>query len=101
MILPGGRSYNTPQPDIRHHGRRVVASDPKSNPAAGGPADERAKMMRVLVPAAAVAVVVVLVAVIAGVTGRGERKMSDGSDGTSADPELKDAGPGVRYRDLR
>ena len=78
-----------------------MASDPKSNPAAGGPADERAKMMRVLVPAVAVAVVVVLVAVIAGVTGRGERKMSDGSDGTSADPELKDAGPGVRYRDLR
>jgi peptidylprolyl isomerase len=77
-----------------------VASDPKNTPAPGGPQDERAKMMRVLIPAGAIALVVIVVAVIASGFGSG-RKMSDGSDGSAEDPDLKEAAPGVKFRDLK
>jgi peptidylprolyl isomerase len=66
----------------------------------GQPGDERAKMMRVLIPAGGIALVVILVAVIASMSGN-EKKMSDGSNGTQDDPELKDIIPGVKYRDLK
>ena len=61
---------------------------------------ERAKMLRVLIPAGAVALVVVLVAVIASMSS-GARTMSDGSDGSAEDPELKELTGGVKYRDVR
>jgi peptidylprolyl isomerase len=76
-----------------------VAAEPnKKTP--GGPDAERAKMMRVLIPAGAIALVVILVAVIASVSGGG-RKMSDGSDGSAEDPGLKEISPGVKIRDLK
>ena len=64
------------------------------------PDAERAKMMRVLIPAGGIALVLILVAVIAGMTGGKGRKMSDGSDGTADDPGLKEIVGGVKYRDL-
>jgi peptidylprolyl isomerase len=76
-----------------------VAAEPnKKTP--GGSNAERAKMMRVLIPAGAIALVVVLVAVIASMSS-GVRKMSDGSDGSAEDPGLKEIVPGVRSRDLK
>lgn len=74
-------------------------ADPKKNPQSAGEPD-RKQMMRVLVPAGAIAVVVVLVAVVASTTGGG-RKMSDGSNGSADDPDLKEAAAGVKYRDLK
>src|SRR5262245_27943742 len=74
-----------------------MASDPKNNPP-GTP--DRAQLMRVLVPAGAIAVVVIRVAVIASLSGS-TRKMSDGSDGSAEDPDLKEVVPGVRIRDLK
>jgi peptidylprolyl isomerase len=62
---------------------------------------DKAKLRQILVPAAAVAGVVVLVAVVAMVSGAGGRTMSDGSDGSADDPNLKEASRGVRYRDLK
>lgn len=68
----------------------------------GDPNADRKKMMRVLIPAGAIALVVVLVAVIASLSGGGGgRAMSDGSDGTADDPGLKEITSGVKYRDLR
>jgi len=75
-----------------------VASDP--NTPAGSPQDERAKMMRVLIPAGAIALIVVVVAVIASGFGGG-RKMSDGSDGSTDDPGLREVAAGVKVRDLK
>ncbi len=75
-----------------------MAAEPNKN-APGGARAERAKMMRVLIPAGAIALVVVLVAVIASVSGTG-LKMSDGSDGTAEDPDLKEVTSGVKFRDV-
>jgi peptidylprolyl isomerase len=76
-----------------------MAMDPKKNPAPGNP--DRAKMMRVLIPAGLIALVVILVAVIASISSGSGRKMSDGSDGTADDPDLKEVIAGVKIRDLK
>jgi peptidylprolyl isomerase len=76
-----------------------VAAEPNKNKP-GGPNEERAKMMRVLLPAGGIAVIIILVAVIASLSGGG-RKMSDGSDGSANDPGLKEIANGVKYRDLK
>lgn len=75
-----------------------MAAEPNKN-APSGANTERAKMMRVLIPAGAIALVVILVAVIASLSGAG-MKMSDGSDGTADDPDLKEVTSGVKVRDL-
>ncbi len=77
-----------------------MASDPKQNPQAKPGEPDRAQLMRVLVPAGAIAVVVIVVAVVASMTG-GVRKMSDGSDGSADDPGLKEVSAGVKIRDLK
>jgi peptidylprolyl isomerase len=76
----------------------VTAEPNKKVPGAAN--SERAKMLRVLIPAGAIALVVVLVAVIASMSG-GARTMSDGSDGTAEDPDLKEATSGVKIRDIK
>lgn len=75
-----------------------MAEPIKNSP--GKPDDERAKMMRVLIPAGGIALLVILVAVIASISG-GARKMSDGSDGSVDDSNLKEVATGVKYRDLK
>jgi peptidylprolyl isomerase len=62
---------------------------------------DKAQLKRYLVPAGAVAIVVVLVGLVVALSGAVARKMSDGSDGTANDPDLKDLTPGVRYRDVK
>ena len=62
---------------------------------------DKNKLKRILVPAVAVAGVVVLVALVAIVSGANDRKMSDGSDGTADDPNLKPLTEGVKYRDIK
>ena len=79
-----------------------MAAEPnKNNPGAAN--SERAKMMRVLIPAGAIALVVVLVAVIASLTGSGGGKKMpfDGSDGTVDDPGLRELTSGIKIRDLK
>jgi peptidylprolyl isomerase len=71
----------------------------KDNTPAGQ--SDRAKMMRVLIPALAVGAIVILVAVITGMSDGSSHKMSDGSNGNVDDPGLKDLMPGVKYRDLK
>jgi peptidylprolyl isomerase len=60
----------------------------------------KAEAKKYLVPAAAVAAVVVLAGLVTVVSGS-TRKMSDGSDGTAADPGLKEVSPGVKIRDIK
>jgi peptidylprolyl isomerase len=62
---------------------------------------DRAKMKLYLVPAAAVAAILVLAGLVVYVSGSEVRKMSDGSNGTADDPDLKEATPGVKYRDIK
>jgi peptidylprolyl isomerase len=76
-----------------------VGAEPNKK-AQGDPAAERAKMRRMLLAAGAIAIVVVLAAVVAGLSGGGI-KMSDGSNGTVDDPDLKEMVNGVRYRDIK
>jgi hypothetical protein len=100
-----------------------VAAEPNKNSPQGN--DDRAKMMRVLVPSVAIAVVVILVAVLAAVYeqppagekdkgGKGKggyppptggtdvTKLSDGSSPTAEDPGLQPLGAtGIKYRDLK
>jgi peptidylprolyl isomerase len=76
-----------------------MATDPRKNPSPGNP--EREKMMRVLIPAGAIILVVILVAVITSISSGSNRKMSDGSNGTENDPDLKEISAGVKYRDLK
>src|SRR5262245_4677121 len=61
MILHG-RSYNTQQPAMQIFRRRTVA-EPYRNPPTGPDAD-RAKMMRVLIPAGVIALVLIVAAVV-------------------------------------
>lgn len=75
-----------------------MASNPGHDRAPTG--NDAAKMKRVLIPTLAVGAIVMLVAVIVGMSDGG-RKMSDGSDGTAEDSNLKQLEPGVLYRDLR
>jgi peptidylprolyl isomerase len=77
-----------------------MASDPgKSNTPAGD--SDRAKMMRVLIPALAVGIIVILAAVIAGISDDATKKMSDGSNGAVDDPGLTEIESGVKYRDIK
>jgi peptidylprolyl isomerase len=62
---------------------------------------DKTKMKQYLVPALAVAAVVVLAGLVMVVSGNAGRKMSDGSNGSSDDPDLKEATAGVKYRDLK
>jgi peptidylprolyl isomerase len=62
---------------------------------------DRAKMKRYLVPAVGVAALVLLVALVAVVSNADARKMSDGSNGSADDPDLKELSNGVKYRDVR
>jgi peptidylprolyl isomerase len=77
-----------------------MASGPANNSTPAGDSD-RAKMLRVLIPTGVVLAIIVVVAVVAGLADAGGRAMSDGSDGTANDPELKELKPGVKYRDLK
>jgi peptidylprolyl isomerase len=61
---------------------------------------EGATMKGYLVPAVAAVAVVVLAGLVIYVSA-GERKMSDGSNGSADDPDLKEAEPGVKYRDIK
>jgi peptidylprolyl isomerase len=76
-----------------------MATDPKKNPAPDK--SEREKMMRVLIPAGAIVLVVILVAVITSISSGGSHRMSDGSNGSADDPDLKEIASGVKYRDLK
>jgi peptidylprolyl isomerase len=62
---------------------------------------DKAKMKQYLVPALAVAAVIVLAGLVISVSGGAGRKMSDGSNGSADDPGLKEATPGVKYRDIK
>jgi hypothetical protein len=101
-----------------------MPADPKNTtPPAGEPS--RQQMMRVLIPAGAIAVIVLLVAVLVASfdgdkggdgKGKGNTKGADGADVTSGpgqpmpydksnggtdDPDLKDIGGGMKIRDLK
>ncbi len=73
-------------------------ADPKKPVPASEP--DRKQMMRVLIPAVAIALVVVVAAIVASQMGGG-RKMADGSDGTVDDPNLKEITAGVKMRDIK
>jgi peptidylprolyl isomerase len=75
-----------------------MAGPNKNSPPAGEP--DRKQMMRVLIPAGIIALVVIVAAIVAAQMGGG-RKMSDGSDGSADDPDLKEVAPGVKIRDLK
>ena len=99
-----------------------MAAEPNKNKPGAADSD-RAKMMRVLIPAGAIAVIVILVAVLMAVyegnsapTDKGKKgkggyppptggtdvsKLSDGSLPTADDPQLKDIGGGLKMRDLK
>ena len=62
---------------------------------------DKSRMKQYLVPALGVAAVVVLVGLVISVSSGSSRKMSDGSNGSSDDSDLKEAAPGVKYRDLK
>jgi hypothetical protein len=102
-----------------------MSADPKKNPQSNEPSREQ--MMRVLIPAGAIAVIVILVAVLVafldnkpqgtgkdGKDGKGGyrpptggtdvSKMTDGSDPVGPDDGLKEVDPslpGLKYRDLQ
>ena len=60
-----------------------------------------ANLKQYIVPAVGAAAIIVLIGLVVAFSGASERKMSDGSDGTAADPDLKEITPGVKYRDLK
>lgn len=62
---------------------------------------DKEQMKKFLVPAVAVAGVVILAALVIFVSGGSARKMSDGSNGTADDADLKEIAPGVKFRDLK
>ena len=70
-----------------------------AEPNAGGL--DKAKLKQYLVPAVAVAAVVVLVGLVVFMSGDAARSMSDGSNGGVDDSGLKEAAPGVKYRDIK
>ncbi len=74
-----------------------------AEPAKGQPGGlDKQKMKQVLVPALAVAAIVVLVGLVVYVSdSAAPPKMSDGSNGTVDDADLKTLSDGVRYRDLK
>jgi peptidylprolyl isomerase len=62
---------------------------------------DRSKLKQYLVPAVGVAALVLLVGLVAVVSTADARKMSDGSNGSADDPDLKQITGGVKYRDLK
>ncbi|HVL12673.1 MAG TPA: FKBP-type peptidyl-prolyl cis-trans isomerase [Gemmata sp.] len=104
-----------------------MAADPKNTPRPGEPSREQ--MMRVLIPAGAIALIVILVAVLVAGFGDGDKpgaaknaggkppggyppptggtdvsKLSDGTEPIAEDGGLKDMNPnfpGLKYRDLK
>ena len=100
-----------------------MAADPTNTPRPGEPSREQ--MMRVLIPAGAIALIVILVAVlVAGfgdgdkpgdakngkgkggasaevISGPGQPMPFDQSNGGTEDPGLKDIGGGLKIRDLK
>ena len=62
---------------------------------------DKSTMKQFLGPAVALAAVVVLAGLVVLVSGGSSRSMSDGSNGSADDPELKEVTPGVRYRDIK
>lgn len=74
-----------------------------SVPGAPQPAGaSKEQMKQILVPALAVAGIVLLVGLVIYASGGvGSRKMSDGSDGSVEDPELKEISLGVKSRDVK
>lgn len=70
-----------------------------SGKGAGSEPDKK-KWLTILVPAAGVAALVILVAIV-GSVGGDDRKMSDGSNGSVDDPDLKEVSAGVKMRDLK
>lgn len=60
--------------------------------------DDRAAMKKILLPLGGVALLVVLVAVLASLSGGSGRAMSDGSNGTENDPDLRPISSGVQFR---
>jgi peptidylprolyl isomerase len=78
-----------------------MAVDRRPNPQPRPAEPDRTQLLRVLVPATAIAVLVVIVAVVASLSGGSGRAMSDGSDGTADDPDLKEIASGVKVRDLK
>jgi peptidylprolyl isomerase len=79
----------------------TVAAEPKNTPS-NSPDAERQKMRRMLLIAGSVGVVVILVTVIASLSsGTPTPKMSDGSDGSVDDPNLKEVAVGVKIREIK
>jgi peptidylprolyl isomerase len=68
---------------------------------AGEEGVDRSKLKQYLVPAVGVAAIVLLVGLVAVVSTADARKMSDGSNGSADDPDLKEVAGGVKYRDLK
>jgi peptidylprolyl isomerase len=64
-------------------------------------APDRAAMMKILLPAGAVALIVVLIAVLSSFSSNQGRPMSDGSNGSADDPDLRQVAAGLKVRDLR
>jgi peptidylprolyl isomerase len=61
----------------------------------------KSQMNQYLVPAVGVAAIIVLVGLVVAFSGSGERKMSDGSNGSANDPDLKEVSQGVQIRDIK
>jgi len=76
-----------------------MADSKPNTPPNNEPSPEQIK--KVLIPTLAIGVVIVLVAVITSLSGGSGQAMSDGSNGTAEDPDLKEITPGVKYRDLK
>jgi peptidylprolyl isomerase len=75
-----------------------VAVESKANSPGGSDAN-RKKMLRIAMVSGGIAFVLILVAVIVSVSGN-PLKMSDGSDGSANDPNLREVANGIKVRDL-
>jgi len=62
---------------------------------------DKATIKQFLAPAGALAAVIILAGLVVFVSGGDGRKMSDGSNGSTDDSDLKELTPGVRYRDVK
>lgn len=62
---------------------------------------DKNEMMQYLVPALAVGALIILVGLVVLTSGSAAPKMSDGSDGTENDPNLKEIATGLQFRDLK
>lgn len=61
----------------------------------------KSTMTQYLVPAVGVAAVIVLVGLVLSFSGADERRMSDGSNGSADDANLKEVSPGVKVREIK